>query len=123
MTTEKTATTGEAPKTATATKEPKTEDRQLHEYELIYILSPQLEAEALDAAIAKINQFITGKGGTIASEDRWGKRKLAYVIKHFQEGTYVLTKFKMKPTFSKELESNLRIAEEVLRHLLIQVGS
>jgi len=113
MTTEKTATTTEAPKI---------EDRQLHEYELIYILSPQLEAEALDATIAKINQFITSKGGAIASEDRWGKRKLAYAINHFQEGTYVLTKFKMKPAFSKELESNLRIAEEVLRHLLVKVG-
>lgn len=122
MTTEKTATTTEAPETTTATKELKI-DRQLHEYELIYILNPQLEAEALDAAIAKINQFIIGKGGAITSEDRWGKRKLAYAIKHLQEGTYVLTKFKLKPTFSKELESNLRIAEEVLRHLLVQVGS
>jgi small subunit ribosomal protein S6 len=108
-------------KTATATEAPKIEDRQFHSYELIYILNPQLEMEALDAAIAKINQFITGRGGVIASEDRWGKRKMAYAIKHFQEGTYVLTKFKMKPTFSQELESNLRIAEEVLRHLLVQV--
>jgi len=109
-------------KTATATEAPKIEDRQFHNYELIYILNPQLEVEAIDASIAKVNQFITGKGGSIVSENRWGKRKLAYGIKHFQEGVYVLTKFKMKPAFSKELESNLRIAEEVLRHLLIQVG-
>ncbi len=120
MTTEKTATS-EAPKTATTTKVPKTEDRQLHEYELIYILSPQLEAEALDTAIAKINQFITGKGGAITSEDRWGKRKLAYVIKHFQEGTYVLTKFKIEPAMTAELEASLRISEKILRHMLVRL--
>jgi len=105
----------------TTPEAPKVEDRTLRDYELVYILSPQLEAEALDAAIAKVNQNITGKGGSIASEDRWGKRKLAYPIKHFQEGTYVLLKFKMKPAFSKELETNLKITEEVLRHLLVKV--
>ena len=113
MTTEKTATP----------EAPKIEDRTLRDYELVYILSPQLEAEALDAAIAKVNQSITSKGGTIASEDRWGKRKMAYPINHFQEGTYVLAKFKIKPAFSQELESNLKITEEVLRHLLVKVES
>ena len=115
MTTEKTAT-AEAPKEA-----PKTEDRTLRDYELVYILSPQLEAEALDAAIAKVNQYITGKGGTIVSENRWGKRKMSYPIKHFQEGTYILAKLKIKPAFSKELETNLKITEEVLRHLLVKL--
>jgi len=101
----------------------KTEDKQLRDYELVFIISPQLEGEALDAAVSRVSQFITGKGGVIAAEERWGKRKLAYPVKHFQEGNYVLTRFKMKPAFSKELEANLRISEEILRHLLVKPGS
>ena len=116
MTTEKTVTP-EAPKMET----PKAEDKTLREYELVYILSPQLEAETLDAAVAKVNQYATGEGGVIASENRWGKRKLAYPIKHFQEGTYIMAKLKMKPAYTKELESNLRITEDVLRYLLVKV--
>ena len=54
---------------------------------------------------------------------RWGKRKLAYPIEHFTDGNYVLTQFKLKPELSKELEASLRISEEVLRYLLIRLGS
>jgi small subunit ribosomal protein S6 len=52
--------------------------------------------------------------------EKWGKKKLAYPIKHFLEGNYVLTRFKVSPAQCKELEANLKITEEVLRHLLIK---
>jgi len=101
-------------------EEPK-EDKQLRDYELVFIVNPEIGEEALEATVGSVKQFITGKGGVISSEKQWGKRKLAYPIKHFLEGNYVLTQFKMKPEWSKELESNLRISEEVLRHLLIRI--
>ena len=101
----------------------KTEDNQLRDYELVLIISPEVVDEALDTTLDKVSQFITGKGGIISNTERWGKRKLAYPIKHFIEGSYVLTQFKFKPTSSKELEANLKISEEVLRHLLIKLSS
>jgi small subunit ribosomal protein S6 len=97
-------------------------DAELRDYELAVIISPEVEEEKLEAAIDNISQFITQKGGTVSGVDRWGKRKLAYPIKHFMEGYYVLTQFRMKPTLSKELEARLHISEEVLRHLLIKLG-
>ena len=101
----------------------KKEDKQLRDYELVLIISPEVMDEALDTTLDKVNQFITGKDGVISNAERWGKRKLAYPIKHFVEGSYVLTQFKLKPTLSKELEANLQISEEVLRHLLIKLSS
>ena len=99
------------------------ESEQAHDYELVLIISPEVEGEILETKIDNVSQFITGKGGTVSDVERWGKKRLAYPIKHFMEGSYVLTRFKLKPTLSKELEANLRISEEVLRHLLIKLSS
>jgi len=104
-------------------EELKVEDKQLRDYELVYIINPEVVDEALEATIGSVNQFVADKGGVISGEERWGKRKLAYPIKHFLEGNYVLTQFKMRPVWSKELEANLQISEEVLRHLLIKLSS
>ena len=103
--------------------EPKVEDKRLKEYELIYIVSPEMTEEVLETRINSITQFITGKEGVIDGVDKWGKKRLAYPINHFFEGNYVLTRFKMSPARCKELDANLRISEEIIRHLLIKVGS
>ena len=94
---------------------------QLRDYELVLVISPEVAEEEFEAAIDSVSQFITDKGGTIADIERWGKRRLAYPIKHFAEGNYVLTRFKLGPTYGKELEANLRISEEVLRHLVVRL--
>ena len=101
----------------------KAEEVQLRDYELVVIISPEVMDEKLEAIIDNISKFITERGGTISSVDSWGKRKLAYPLKHFMEGSYVLTQFKLKPALSKELEARLQILEEVLRHLLIKLSS
>lgn len=99
------------------------EIEQLHEYEMVLVISPEVAEEEIEATIDVVSQFITGKGGTISDIEKWGKRKLAYPIKRFVEGSYVLTRFKLKPVFGKELEESLRISEKVLRHLLIRLDS
>jgi small subunit ribosomal protein S6 len=94
---------------------------RLDEYELVLVITPEVELEALDATIESlVTKFVTASGGTVTNIERWGKKKLAYPIKHFVEGTYVLTRLNLKPASSKELEANLRISEQVLRHLLIK---
>ena len=94
----------------------------MSDYELVLIISPEVVDKGLDTAIDRVTQFIEEKGGVISDVERWGKRRLAYPIKHFLEGSYVLTRFKLEPALGKELEANLRISEEVLRHLLIKLS-
>ncbi len=101
----------------------KVEDKQLRDYELVLIISPEVVEETLDATIGNVSQFITEKGGTISNVERWGKKRLAYPIEHFMEGSYVLARFNLKPALGKELEANLQISEEVLRHLLVSLSS
>ena len=99
------------------------EGEQLRDYELVLIISPEVKEEEFEATIDKVSRFITGNGGIISDIEQWGKRKLAYPIRRFVEGSYVLARFKLKPAFGKELGASLRISEEVLRHLLIRLGS
>jgi len=96
------------------------EESQLRDYELIVVISPEVAEERFEAVLDNIKRFITARGGVVSDVQQWGKRKLAYPIKHHIEGNYVLTQFKMKPESGKELEANLRISEEVLRHLLVK---
>lgn len=95
----------------------------LRDYELTVILKADLAEDKLEARINTISQFIAERGGSITEVQKWGKKKLGYPIKHSLEGIYVFFKCKMKPTTGKELEGNLRISEDVLRQLLIVVGS
>ncbi len=94
----------------------------MRDYELIVIVSPDVPEEELPTHLDKISEFITNKGGSVTEVERWGKRKLAYPINHFREGNYVLTRFKLEPGTTAELEANLRISEKILRHLLIRLG-
>ena len=97
------------------------EELGVRDYELTIVITPETSEEKLEALIESISRYVTDKGGEVSDVQRWGKRKLAYPIKHFTEGYYVLLQFKMKPLDGRELENNLRISEEVLRHLLISL--
>ena len=103
--------------------EKKPQDKKSIEYELVYILNPDISDEALETRVNGVTQFITGKEGVVDAVDKWGKKKLAYPIKHFLEGNYVLARFKMSPARCQELEANLRISEDIIRHLLVKAGS
>ena len=100
----------------------KAEDKRLQDYELVDIINPDVAEDALETKVNGISQFITSRDGVISSVDKWGKKKLAYPLKHYLEGIYVLTKFKISPARCKELEANLKISEEILRHLLVKAG-
>ena len=95
----------------------------LHDYEMVLILSPEVADEDIEVSLDKINRFITGNGGEVSDIERWGKRRLAYPIRHFTDGSYFLARFSMKPESGKELEVSLKISEEVIRHLLVRLDS
>jgi small subunit ribosomal protein S6 len=92
----------------------------VHQYELVTILSPQLGEEELPAAVDRINNFIASRGGEVTDVNRWGRRRLAYPIQRFTEGDYVITQLSLDAPRAAELEANLRISEEVIRHLLVR---
>lgn len=91
----------------------------MREYELIYIIHPELDETAVNENIEKINAWITEADGEITQTDIWGKRKLAYPILKQEEGFYVFSKIKIKPSFGAELDRNLRFLEPVMRYSLI----
>ena len=92
----------------------------MRNYEVLYVLHPELEEEAVEAAITRFEETIARLGGTIAKTDRWGKKRLAYEIKDQLEGFYVLTTFQAPNEASQELDRLMRIADEVLRHLIVK---
>ena len=104
-------------------KASKVEDEQLRDYEMILIISPDVVDDKFGATVDNVSQFITERGGIIAEVERWGKRRLAYPIKHVLEGSYLLVRFRSRPSSSKELTAGLQISEEVLRYMLISLAA
>jgi small subunit ribosomal protein S6 len=110
---------GESRKGMVTKDETKIEQMQ-NDYELVFIVKPDVADDSLEPVINNVTQFITGKGGTVSEVAQWGRKKLAYPIKHVLEGNYILIKFKLDPSANKELETNLKIAEKIIRYLLIK---
>jgi small subunit ribosomal protein S6 len=100
---------------------PEVEGRQLRDYELLLIISPEVAEEDLEATLDKVNRAISERGGLVSATEKQGKRKLAYPIGHFAEGTYVLIKLQLEPTQCQQLEAGFRISEEIIRHLLTKL--
>lgn len=95
---------------------------EMRDYELVTIISPEEGDDKVTDILNRIGKFINDRGGTVDEVNRWGKRKLAYPIKKFLEGNYILTRFKLEPNLIKELEAEISASEEILRHLVVKVG-
>jgi small subunit ribosomal protein S6 len=93
---------------------------QLRDYEVLYIVRADLDDEKVQDAVKRVNTLIQRSGGTLDRTNLWGKRKLAYEVKHQKEGSYVLQDFQLDPDRVPELEAGLKITEEVLRHLIVR---
>ena len=92
----------------------------MRDYEVLYIVRPDLEEDKVQDIVKRVNSLISRSGGAAEQTSLWGKRKLAYEVKHQKEGSYVLQDFQIDPGRVPELESALKITEEVLRHLIVR---
>jgi small subunit ribosomal protein S6 len=92
----------------------------LRDYEILYIVRPELDDEQLQAAIGTVDQLIQSLGGAVQKTDVWGRRRLAYEVRHLREGQYVLTDFQIDPARVPELEGTLKISDTVFRHLVVR---
>ncbi len=90
-------------------------------YELMVIFDGDLDDEAVDRALTVATDAVTVLGVTVASTDRWGKRKFAYEIDHKQDGYYVVLELVTEAQDLSGLERSLRLADEVVRHKLIRL--
>ena len=95
----------------------------MNKYEALYIIKPDLDAEANKAVIEKFSGIVTANGGTVDGIEEIGKRKLAYDINYITEGFYVLMNFSAGTTFPAELERNFKINEEIMRFIVIKKES
>jgi small subunit ribosomal protein S6 len=93
----------------------------VNQYEVTYILRPSLEEGDVTARAETVSEIIKGQGGEIVYTELLGKKRLAYEIDDLREGHYVVTGFKSTGVASKELERQLKLHEDVLRHLVIHL--
>ncbi len=87
-------------------------------YELVVLLHPDLEID-VDTPIAKLEKMVDTAGGKVTRRDNWGKKRLAYRIKHLDFAVYVYFELLLDPSKAQGIERSLLLAEEVMRHLLV----
>lgn len=92
----------------------------LRDYEILYIVRPELDDEQLQQAIASVDGLIDNLGGARQKTDIWGRRRLAYEVRHLREGQFVLTDFQIEPARVPEMEATLKISDTVFRHLIVR---
>ena len=90
-------------------------------YEVMVILDPGLEDQALETAVRRSTDLVTSREGRVNRTDRWGRRRLAYEIDHKVEGVYVLLDVTAEPAVMDDLDRSLRLADDVIRHKIVRL--
>ncbi|MBR6970905.1 MAG: 30S ribosomal protein S6 [Firmicutes bacterium] len=92
----------------------------MNKYELMFIVEPSLDDAKKDEVVEDVKAIIA-EGGEVLDTDVWGMRKLAYPIQKKTEGYYVVMHFNAKPELPKELDRRLRISDNFMRHIIINL--
>jgi small subunit ribosomal protein S6 len=92
-------------------------------YELVYIVKPDLPEEDVDATVNLVREAIEGGGATVDKVDKWGKRRLAYRVRRFWDGYYVLVQYSVdgQEALPKEVERKLRVTDAVIKFLTVRI--
>ena len=89
-------------------------------YELLAIFKPNLDAEEVDKAIAKIDDVIVGFGGKVESSDKIGRKKLAYDIQNFRDGFFYTSILSLPADKVAEFKRQLRLSDSILRTMFME---
>ncbi len=92
----------------------------MRNYEFVYIISPEIEEGNLESVTDRIGQLITNTGGQVLRLDSWGRRRLAYPIRSFTEGHYMVAQIQLEPGAISELRRGLSLTEELVRYLIVR---
>jgi small subunit ribosomal protein S6 len=90
-------------------------------YELMFIVRPDIAEEDMEKLVSTLESQITGAGGTVKNIERMGKRRLAYTVRKFRDGLYVLFTLEGEGELVKEMERRLRVTEPVIKFLTVRV--
>jgi small subunit ribosomal protein S6 len=90
-------------------------------YELMFIVRPDMADEDLEKLMSTLEATVTAASGSIKSVDRMGKRRLAYTVRKFREGIYILLTIEGAGTVVHELERRLRVTEPVIKFLTVRI--
>ena len=90
-------------------------------YEVMFIVRPDIGDEELEKLVSTLESQVSGAGGTVKSVERMGKRRLAYMVRRFQEGTYILFTVEGGGDAIHEMERRLRVTEPVIKFLTVRV--
>jgi small subunit ribosomal protein S6 len=93
----------------------------VRQYELVFIVHPDLDDDALNEVIDRVSSWISDEDGEITNTELWGKRKLAYPIHKQTEGFYVVMQTKLTMSADSQLDTNLRYLEPVMRYSIIAI--
>jgi small subunit ribosomal protein S6 len=94
----------------------------MHDYELVAIISPEVDEDGVSKIVEKVTQSINSRGGAVEEIKNWGKRRLAYPVRRFMEADYILARFKLLPKSVKELEREIDALGDILRYLVVKVN-
>ncbi len=92
----------------------------MNKYELALVVNAKIEDETRVATVESVKELITRFGGTITNVDEWGKKRLAYEVQKMKEGFYYFIQFDADSNCPNEVESRIRIMENVIRFLCIR---
>lgn len=93
----------------------------MRRYELMLVIRPDIGDDAVQAIVDRVTRSLMTGGGQITKVSPWGRRRLAYQIGQFREGSYFIIVFDAPAEAVAELERSLNITEEVMRHLVTRV--
>ena len=94
----------------------------MRSYELMIITRGSLDETAVTANVERFTTLVADQGGTVERVDHWGKRQFAYEIQHMNEGYYTVIDLQLSSEGLLELERQLRLADEVVRHKVVRPG-
>ena len=92
----------------------------MNKYELALVVNAKIEDDARAAVVEKAKDYITRLGGTITNVDEWGKKRLAYEVQKMKEAFYYFIQFDAETTAPAEIESRVRIMDNVIRYLIVK---
>jgi small subunit ribosomal protein S6 len=90
-------------------------------YELMFIVRPDMQDDDLDKLLSTLESAVGNSGGTVKSVERMGKRRLAYAVRRFHDGIYILLTVEGGGAVIHELERRLRVTEPVIKFLTVRI--
>jgi small subunit ribosomal protein S6 len=92
----------------------------VRKYEIMYIIRPNMDEEARQALVERFNTILKENGAEITNVTDWGKRRLAYEIKKYRDGHYMIVNVVSEPKAVQEFDRLARISDDIIRHIVVK---